>query len=180
MSDQMEKNIIKILKNQEEQNKFNKNVLEKLDNLEKNQQVTNERLDKMESNQQSMSNRLDRMENNQQSMNNRLDRIESNQSNFQSELQIYKNNQSEINSLLNNLSFEMKETQKVVEFNTSRIINLETKLTDQIKALFDARSVNYGKHDTCEDHITILNSKIFNLDVRTSALEDYVKTLKEA
>ena len=166
MSDQMEKNIIKILKNQEEQNKFNKNVLEKLDNLEKNQQVTNERLDKMESNQQSMSNRLDR--------------IESNQSNFQSELQIYKNNQSEINSLLNNLSFEMKETQKVVEFNTSRIINLETKLTDQIKALFDARSVNYGKHDTCEDHITILNSKIFNLDVRTSALEDYVKTLKEA
>lgn len=166
MSDQMEKNIIKILKNQEEQNKFNKNVLEKLDNLEKNQQVTNERLDKMESNQQSMSNRLDR--------------IESNQSNFQSELQIYKNNQSEINSLLNNLSFEMKETQKVVEFNTSRIINLETKLTDQIKALFDARSVNYGKHDTYEDHITILNSKIFNLDVRTSALEDYVKTLKEA
>ena len=194
MSDQMEKNIIKILKNQEEQNKFNKNVLEKLDNLEKNQQVTNERLDKMESNQQSMSNRLDRMENNQQSMNNRLDRmennqqsmsnrldrIESNQSNFQSELQIYKDNQSEINSLLNNLSFEMKETQKVVEFNTSRIINLETKLTDQIKALFDARSVNDGKHYTYEDHITTLNSKIFNLDVRTSALEDYVKTLKEA
>ena len=166
MSDQMEKNIIKILKNQEEQNKFNKNVLEKLDNLEKNQQVTNERLDKMESNQQSMSNRLDR--------------IESNQSNFQSELQIYKDNQSEINSLLNNLSFEMKETQKVVEFNTSRIINLETKLTDQIKALFDARSVNDGKHDTYEDHITTLNSKIFNLDVRTSALEDDVKTLKEA
>lgn len=166
MSDQMKKNIIKILKNQEEQNKFNKNVLEKLDNLEKNQQVTNERLDKMEGNQQSMSNRLDR--------------IESNQSNFQSELQIYKNNQSEINSLLNNLSFEMKETQKVVEFNTSRIINLETKLTDQIKALFDARSVNDGKHDTYEDHITTLNSKIFNLDVRTSALEDYVKTLKEA
>ena len=166
MSDQMEKNIIKILKNQEEQNKFNKNVLEKLDNLEKNQQVTNERLDKMEGNQQDIYERLSSGEYKQTELSGKLSQMSL--------------DQNGIKNKINTLLLEEKETKKVVEFNTSRIINLETKLTDQIKALFDARSVNYGKHDTYEDHITILNSKIFNLDVRTSALEDYVKTLKEA
>ena len=145
---------------------FERIVLEKLDNLEKNQQVTNERLDKMEGNQQDIYERLSSGEYKQTELSGKLSQMSL--------------DQNGIKNKINTLLLEEKETKKVVEFNTSRIINLETKLTDQIKALFDARSVNDGKHDTYEDHITTLNSKIFNLDVRTSALEDDVKTLKEA
>ena len=138
---------------------FEKIVLEKLENLEKGQEE---------------------LKNNQQDIYERLSSGEYKQTELSGKLSQMSLDQNGIKNKINTLLLEEKETKKVVEFNTSRIINLETKLTDQIKALFDARSVNDGKHDTYEDHITTLNSKIFNLDVRTSALEDDVKTLKEA
>ena len=41
-------------------------------------------------------------------------------------------NQAEINTKLNNLIFETKETQDVVKYNTSRIIELEHTFKDKI------------------------------------------------
>ena len=166
MSDQMEKNIIKILKNQEEQNKFNKNVLEKLEKIENNQQLTNERLDNLENNQQVTIERLDNLENNQQVTIERLDNIE--------------NSQKETKSQLNNLELILNDTQETVVYNTSRIVNLETKLLDKIKGLYDAHSANGDKHKEFEDSIEHLNSKVFNLEVDNYAIKKDLKELKQA
>ena len=166
---------------------FEKIVLEKLDNLENTQNNIIDRLDTLEKGQEDLKNnqkvaneRLDRMESNQKEIYERLSSVEYNQKNLSEDIACVSIKQQTSERKLNTLILDQKETKKVVEFNTSRIINLESTLTDQIKGLFDARSVNDNKHDVYEDHITTLNSKVFNLDVRTSALEDDVKKLKEA
>lgn len=138
---------------------FEKLVLEKLDRLEANQQ-------KLETNQQ-------RLEDNQQ-------KLEANQQKFETNQQKFGDSQSDIKTQLNNLIFELKETQDVVKYNTSRIICLENTFKNKIDALFDARSINNKKHEEYENSFNHLNSKIFNHDIRISTLEDNLKLTKEA
>lgn len=140
---------------------FEKAVLKKLESIESNQQITNERLDKLENNQQDIYQRLSNLEFNQIELSGKTSAIHLEQNN--------------IKRKLNTVILNLKKTQDVVEFNTSRIIELEQTFKDKIDALFDFRSINDDKHKQYEYSINDLDTKVFKLDVRTSILEENAK-----
>ena len=131
---------------------FEKLVLEKLDRLEANQQKLETNQQKLETNQQKLEANQQKLEANQQKLEANQQKFETNQQKFETNQQKFGDSQSDIKTQLNNLIFELKETQDVVKYNTSRIICLENKILFRISNYFNIR----------DNYPCLFSNKIFN------------------
>lgn len=151
----------------------------RFDNLENNY---NARFDKLEANYDNLNARFDNLENN---YNARFDKLEANNNDLNSKFSNLDANYNDLNSklnehtkLINKCLEEIHDTQEILISLNNSFIRHEHESNKKFKALFDSFCLNSDNHKVYDDHITSLNSKIYNHDIRISTLEDYNKNSK--
>ncbi len=77
---------------------------------------------------------------------------------------------------ISNNSLEIAGLTEIVTAHNNTLIKFEHEFKDKFDTLFDSFLVNQDKHVEYEDSLDVLNSKVFNHDIRISALEDLYKT----
>lgn len=147
---------------------FENAVLRKLDDL-------NTRFDNLETNYDARFDKLednyDNLESNYNNLNSRFTNLESNYNDLNSKL-------NEHTKLINKCLEEIHDTQEILISLNNSFIRHEHESNEKFKALFDSFCLNRDNHKVYDEHITSLNSKIYNHDIRISNLEDYSKNSK--
>ena len=72
-------------------------------------------------------------------------------------------------------SLEIAGLTEVITAHHNTLIKFEHDFNEKFKSLFDSFSANKDEHHVYDNHISNLNSKIFNHDIRLSSLEDFSK-----
>ena len=171
MTEQTEKEILRMLKNQEN---FNKKFIEKLESFEKKQDLFEKELGYVKNDLSQVKEDLSHVKEDLNNVKSDLDYVKEDLNNVKSDLDYVKDDLNNVKSDLNNVKSDLKYVKKDLRKFSQHFAVFEVEFSRKVDVLFENYGTDFDEHKIFKKDIDLLKNSSFKHDVQIEHLSKKV------